>query len=45
VSDDKLSWDSSAWRSTAGADESFDAAHCERVLLHLDDPTLALRVP
>ena len=27
----------------AYADASFDAAHCERVLLHLDDPTTALR--
>jgi SAM-dependent methyltransferase len=25
------------------ADASFDAAHCERVLMHLDDPTAALR--
>jgi ubiquinone/menaquinone biosynthesis C-methylase UbiE len=25
------------------ADATFDAAHCERVLLHLDDPTAALR--
>lgn len=24
-------------------DASFDAAHCERVLMHLDDPTAALR--
>jgi ubiquinone/menaquinone biosynthesis C-methylase UbiE len=24
-------------------DASFDAAHCERVLIHLDDPTAALR--
>jgi SAM-dependent methyltransferase len=25
------------------ADDSFDAAHCERVLMHLDDPTAVLR--
>jgi ubiquinone/menaquinone biosynthesis C-methylase UbiE len=25
------------------ADATFDAAHCERVLMHLDDPTAALR--
>jgi ubiquinone/menaquinone biosynthesis C-methylase UbiE len=25
------------------ADASFDAVHCERVLMHLDDPDLALR--
>lgn len=24
-------------------DDTFDAAHCERVLLHLDDPTAAIR--
>jgi SAM-dependent methyltransferase len=25
------------------SDESFDAAHCDRVLMHLDDPSAALR--